>query len=248
MTWAVNTFAHRLRMWQRGRLQAATDLETRTFAQVHPAGVFPRLGRLRLGRAAATQHSTTTCGPAVLGLVNALFDPELLAYLRVEGEELRARARAEVARDRFARVQTRLLRSVTRGGWPAALGTPPWGLARELRVPGVAYQHLPVSDRDPAFMEILTEVLQRASAAGIPVPLYVGGNLATRVASAAPRHVVLLVPPSAMVSPPGTDHARIYDPSSGRVYRRPWRFFSGRTRPDAALGGWQHLAWVVLPR
>src|SRR5699024_10197895 len=153
---------------------------------------------------------------------NALFDPDLLAFLQVRGSDLRQAERAAEARQRFTRVQQRLLGAVTGWRWPAALGTPPWGLAKELRVPGISYEHLPVDDRHAALTEVLTGVLQRALDAGIPVPLYVGGSLATRVTNAAPRHVILLVPPAAMASPPRNDHARIYDPASGRVYRRTW--------------------------
>lgn len=248
MNLALHTLASKAVLWHKGRVRYLSEVESRTFPPANPARVFPRMGRLRLGGAAAVQHSATTCGPTVLALANALFDPDLLAYLQVRGSDLPASERATRARERFTQVQQRLLAAVTGWTWPAALGTPPWGLARELRVPAVSWEHLPVDDRDPALTEVLTMVLQRALGAGIPVPLYVGGSLPSRVASAVPRHVVLLVPPAAMVSPPSNDHARIYDPASGRVYRRPWRSLWQRSQPDRAFGGWARVAWAVLPR
>src|SRR5699024_4684914 len=97
-----------------------------------------------------------------------------------------------------------------------------------LRVPGVAYEHLPVDDRNAALTEVLTGALQRATAAGIPVPLYAGGNTSGGLARAVPRHVVLLLPPSAVVSAPASAPARIYEPAGGRACATP-----PRQRPPA---------------
>ncbi len=248
MNLALNTLLSRAVVWRRGSLRLLTSLEQRTFEPVSPAKLFPRVGRVRIGNALSVQHTQRTCGTAVLGLVNALFAPEQLQHLRARGTGLGPKERGEVAAHRFSQLQRRLLQDVTSGNWPPSLGTPPWGLARELRVPGVRYQHLPVDDRNAPLTEVLTGVLQRALEAGIPIPLYVGGSVSTGASAAVPRHVVLAVPPAAMTSAPSNDYVRIYDPASGRVYRREWSTLWARSKPDRAFGGWTHVAWVVLPQ
>lgn len=247
MNLALNTLASRAFLWQRGAARFLTELESREFPAVAPEPLFPRLGRVRLGGALAAQHTGRTCGTTVLALVNALFDPELRAHLRVEGSGVPARDRPEVARARFTDVQNDLLDAVTGRSWPASLGTPPWGLARELRVPGIEYEQVPVDDRNAALTEVLGVVLQRATTAGIPVPLYVGGSTSGGVDRAVPRHVVLLVPPAAIVSSPADDFARIYEPASGRIFRRRWASLWNRSKPESAFGGWTHVAWAILP-
>lgn len=241
MNLALNTVLARLRGGGLARLE---ELDRRTFTPVHPAQLFPRIGQLRLGGVPAVQHSPTTCGTTVLALVNAMFDPALLTHLRGDDVDVRTGQ----ARERFADLQQRLLARATGRTWPESLGTPPWGLARELRVPGVTYEHLAVDDRNHAMTEVLGGVLRRATAAGIPVPLYVGGSLRDRAAAAVPRHVVLLVPPAAMTFHPVNTHVRIYEPASGRVYRRAWSALWDRRTKDAALGGWTHISWAVLPK
>lgn len=243
MNLALNTVLTRLATLRGGRLQRLQELERRTFRPVEPAQIFPRVGPLRLGGVPAVQHDPTTCGTTVLGLINAMFDPSLLAHLRGDDVDVRIGQ----ARDRFAQLQKHLLARVTGHSWPQSLGTPPWGLARELRVPGVTYEHLAVDDRDGAVAEVLTGVFRRATDAGIPVPLYVGGSLKDRPAAAMPRHVALLVPPAATMFHPASTHARIYEPASGRVYRRQWSSLWDRRTQDAAFGGWTHVSWVVLP-
>lgn len=243
---SLNTLATRMHLWRRGSLAVLTALEDRTFLQVEPAKMFPRQGHMRLGGVVATQHSHTTCGTTVLALANAMFDPDLLAHLRARSEPRPERNHA--IRARFADLQNHLLARATGRSWPQALGTPPWGLAQELKVPGVTYTHLPVDDRNPALVEVLTGVLRDATDAGLPVPLYVGGSTKDRLSAAVPRHVVLLLPPAAMTVAPDNSHARIYEPSSGRVHRMGWADLWGRTRPAAAFGGWTHIAWAVLPR
>lgn len=243
---SLNSLATRVHLWRKGALAVLTSLEGRAFPHVEPAKMFPRQGMARLGGVVATQHSPTTCGTTVLALANAMFDPALLAHLRARSEP--RGERNEITRGRFARLQQHLLGKVTGRTWPAALGTPPWGLAREMRVPGVTYTHMPVDDRNTALVEVLTGVLRAATDAGLPVPLYVGGSTRDRLSAAVPRHVVLLLPPAAMTVPPEGTHARIYEPSTGRVHRMRWEDLWERTRPAAAFGGWTHIAWVVLPR
>lgn len=264
MNLALNTLAARAVLLQRGRLAHLNDLAERELPEANPARVLPRIGTVRLGGARAVQLSANACGVTVLALANALFDERLRHYLsgypqasqqaRVRGRTQGRNEQAELAEQRFARVQGHLLRKVTGWTWPQALGTPPWGLARELRVPGVVYEHLPVDDRDVALTDALTMVLRRATQRGIPVPLYVGGAVAAgagkarSVSKAAPRHVVLLVPPAATMHPPTNDFMRIYEPASGRILRRPWSALWHRRRPDTAFGGWTHVSWAVLPR
>lgn len=249
MNLALNTVASRLSRWRRGNLRVLTELENVTFPRVTPARLFPRIGQLRLGGSPARQLTGQTCGTTVVALVNSLFDPALLAHLRATdlADALPA-DRSRAARERFGQVQQDLLRAVTGRTWPSALGTPPWGMVRELRVPGVSYRHLPVNDADVPLMETLLPTLRRAVGAGLPVPLYVGGSTGDRLAAAVPRHVVLLVPPAATAPAiSANSHARIFEPASGKVFRRRWSDLARRSAPDPALGGWTHLAWVVLP-
>ena len=112
----------------------------------------------------------------------------------------------------------------------------------------------------------LLSVAVDCARAGIPVPLYTGGDLTGGWESAVPRHVVLLtladgtghdgsavlyepsgaglhtVPVAALLDPPPaprhrTDPAAQVDRSAARV----------RKALTAALGGWPHVTWVLLP-
>jgi len=135
--------------------------------------------------------------------------------------------------------------------WPAALGTPPWTAAREARFPGVRYRGVPVDDASPAAATLLARV-HGATLAGIPVPLYTGGDLGRGLAGAVPRHVVLAVPPPSDVPHRGRDQAgepvlHLYDPSDGRVHQVLLADLLGRTSPHPALGGWTHVVWILLP-
>lgn len=205
--------------------------------------------------AAGRQTDATTCGSASLVLLAATGDPLLAAWLvtgRLVGgyrsaelglapasalEALAERAPAE----RFGAVQRVVHgRSAANGlgpwPWPLALGTPPWGAARTARFPGVAYRHAVVDDADPAG---LAAALRRVSAwvrAGVPVPLYTGGDSSRGWRTAAPRHVVLAVG----AVPGGLE---VVEPSAGRRLVLE----DDSTGPREALGGWSHLAWVVLP-
>ncbi|HLS24460.1 MAG TPA: hypothetical protein VK063_01140 [Beutenbergiaceae bacterium] len=146
---------------------------------------------------------------------------------------------------RLASAQSVLHRRLTRRGlgpfpWPRSLGTPPWTLAHGLRLPQVRYAHRPVDDRDRHLMDRTVQMLLAATAAGIPVPLYTGGNTRRGWATAVPRHVVLALPA------PGPD-LRIFEPSTARVYRVEPRELRARTGPHPAFGNWDHLAWVLIP-
>ena len=91
--------------------------------------------------------------------------------------------------------------SDTAGGWqvpwPRAVGTPPWAVARELRLlTGVAYAVRPVRLRRHVWRHLDGASPER------PVAVYVGDRLL-------PRHVVL-------VTGIESGRARTYEPSSGR--------------------------------
>jgi hypothetical protein len=221
-----------------------------------------------LGGAPARQSDPTTCGSTALLMLAATGDPVLAGWL--ENGELPAdlpphRVPPEIppgrqATDAAGRMAAAQQHIKGRTGahalgplrWPAALGTPPWTAAREARFPGVRYRGFPVDDASPAGAALIAEV-QAATLAGIPVPLYTGGDLGGGLAAAVPRHVVLAVPPPHAARHRGHDDAgnrvlHVYDPSGGRVHQVPLTELLGRTVPHPALGGWTHVCWVLLPR
>ncbi|MCO7272855.1 MULTISPECIES: hypothetical protein [Cellulosimicrobium] len=224
-----------------------------------PSGPRDRRSRpLELGGEPARQTDATTCGSAVLGLLAAAGDPVLALWL-VTG--LRpgddggpgGRPRAGGA-SRFGELQRVLKRRTNRAAlgplpWPASLGTPPWGAARTARHADVRYVERVVAgdpDDDPVVRAALA-----AAARGVPVPLFTGGDLALGVATAVPRHVVLLTD-----ADDGTDadararRCRVYEPSSGTVHDLDAAaLLDGARSPEVrrALGGWPHLCWALLP-
>ena len=219
---------------------------------------FPR--RLNLpsvygAAAAAVQVDETTCGSAVLAMLGLAGDPR--AALRIATDDPAAR---------FVRLQHAIQAATNRhglvvAGWPRTYGTPPWGAARFASYGGVRYTHRVAGSR------ALLEAAVAAARAGIPVPLYTGGDVTSGWDSAVPRHVVLLtladgegaegnavlyepsgaglhtVPVAALLDPPpassyGTDTAQSTgDRTAARV----------RKALTAALGGWPHVAWLLLP-
>jgi hypothetical protein len=115
----------------------------------------------------------------------------------------------------------------------------------------VHYRSIALDDAS-ARAEALLGSVHRATLAGVPVPLYTGGDLRRGLATAVPRHVVLAVPPPAAAAHRGHDAAgrpvlHLYDPASARVYPVPVADLLDRTEPHPALGGWTHVVWVVLP-
>ena len=115
----------------------------------------------------------------------------------------------------------------TAGGWqvpwPRALGTPPWAVARELRLlTGVAYAVRPVRLGRRVWPPLEHVTPMR------PAAVFVGDRYL-------PRHVVL-------VTGVEDDRARTYEPASGldvAVPRARWE--SG----DLALAGWDR-PWLVV--
>ena len=193
--------------------------------------------------APARQVDERTCGAAVLALLALAGDPRRALEL----------SRRPPAAETFAGLQRRLHARATRGpgglpAWPVALGTPPWGAARVARYGPVRYTHRVVGGRSGT--RVLAAAAE-AAAAGVPVPLYSGGDLARGVSTAVPRHVVLLTAVRDGV-------ATVYEPSSGRLHGLPVAGLvaaGGVGRPtgtdrttEAALGGWPHVVWALLPR
>ena len=215
------------------------------------------LGPLRWAGEPARQHDPTTCGSTVLAQLAAAGDPVLALWLEtgfhigpVLSPELAAAQR--VARSithrsdsRFVALQRVLKRRTGDSAllglrWPDRLGTPPWGAARAARYADVTYRHAVVDAASPARLARAVAAVDAALRAGVPVPLFSGGTLRTGLATAVPRHVVLVTRATA-------SGWHVFEPSRGEVLplRRDELEGSG---PKPALGGWSVPAWVLLPR
>ncbi|GAA2219214.1 hypothetical protein GCM10010413_07000 [Promicromonospora sukumoe] len=204
---------------------------------------------------AAVQVDETTCGSAVLAMLGLAGDPA--AALRIATDD---------PAGRFARLQHAVQAATNRrglgpAGWPRAYGTPPWGAARFASYGGVRYTHRVAGSRG------LLEAAVAAARAGVPVPLYTGGDVTTGWDAAVPRHVVLLT----LADGEGTEgNAVLYEPSGAGLHTVPVAALldpppvpareteaqpstgdrtAARVRKalTAALGGWPHVAWVILP-
>ncbi|WP_418277585.1 hypothetical protein ACNHYB_06430 [Isoptericola jiangsuensis] len=216
------------------------------------------------GGGAARQVSPTTCGSAVLAVLALAGDPRLALRLALADDPAAG----------FAGLQQTLQRACTTGPsglptWPRGLGTPPWAAARRARYGAVRYTHRVVGGADHVGRSsrgargsggdeapggrVLPAAL-RAAAAGVPVPLYTGGDLSGGISRALPRHVVLLT--AVHAADTRGPRATLYEPSSGSLHTLPLdllrrgaapgdaRGLAARTR---ALGGWPHVVWAVLP-
>lgn len=209
-----------------GPEQSADDPQTR-----------PRPGRVRevvaaQGPHGAVQVDGTTCGSAALVVTAAAWDPALARRLALPGA--------------FDRAQTAVKRASTRHAlaglrWPGALGTPPWAAAHVARSGDLRLTHRLVVDSRPAQSGPLLDLAVAWARAGVPVPLYTGGDTRTGIATAVPRHVVVLT------SPDG-NALEVYEPGSGRLHPigEAELRTGGVRRP--AYGGWSHVTWVLLPR
>lgn len=239
-----------------------TDRDRRQIvAPLRPAG---GTGPLLLGDDPARQSDQTTCGSTVLAMLAAAGDPFLALWLvtgRSAGPlppEVRALGVADrsaaAAAARFAAAQ-RAIKSRSNAGalgplpWPAALGTPPWGAARVARHPGARFRAVMIDDSDVAGFGALLNRADRSLAAGVPVPLFTGGDLASGPATALPRHVVLLTPAGSAGggSAGGAGDYAIYEPASGTVRQLSRADLLAPAGPRPALGGWSHVCWAVLP-
>ncbi len=205
------------------------------------------------------QADQTTCGSASLVMLAAAGDPALAGWL-ADGTvpevgrppELTAADPGRLATLATAPVQVRFevlqrvvksrsnARSVLGLPWPASLGTPPWGAAREARFAGAPFRDRLVDDTDTTDLSAVLGQVRRALDTGVPVPLYAGGDTARGWATAIPRHVVLAI----AARPDGFD---LWEPSAGAVVAVRTADLLHGGRPLAALGGWSHLMWAVLP-
>lgn len=174
-----------------------------------------------LFRQPLVQPDPLSCGAAVVVVARAITDP---AY----GEQiLSAPGSPQRFRDEVLAAHRRVTGPVDRTGrlqlpWPRALGTPPWGVAREL---GYSRLRL-IRARAGSGYDALLATVQ----SGRLAPFYVGNRWL-------PRHVVLAL----------GEHdggLRCYEPASGRrvVVER-----SAFTDHRLALAGWQFPWFAVLP-
>lgn len=199
--------------------------------------------------APARQVDETTCGSAVLTMLAMAGDSRLAAWVAADPGR------------RFDELQRRVQRATSRAGlvpWPLRWGTPPWGAAAVARYGAVRYTHRVVG-RGERGAEVVRAAVA-AAAAGTPVPLFTGGDLGAGWQAAVPRHVVLLVAARAPSASDGEltalDLVTIYDPSSASIHTVPAAVLLEPERADAAeqrlltaaLGGWPHVVWAVLPR
>ena len=126
--------------------------------------------------------------------------------------------------------------------WPHSLGTPPWGAALAARFAGLRFRGEMVDDADRARTARQLARAAGALRAGIPVPLYTGGELGSGLDTAIPRHVVLL----AGLSEDGASFS-VYEPGQGALVPISRREILEPSGPRPALGGWSHAAWILLP-
>lgn len=220
-----------------------------------------RVGTLRWGDTVVRQVNGRTCGAAVALVLAADRDPALAAWLQTGRRigEVRPPILATVTREeldlpttaeRLVVAQRSAFDLVRRGAllgwdWPAAWGTPPWGLARVAGLQGIDYTDVMVNDRDVAATRRVLRTVKAATKLGLGVPLYSGGDLGPggSVTKALPRHVVLALPYR------GRDEKlRIYEPSTGRIFAVAIDSLLARMRRSRALGNWSHVMWAVLPR
>lgn len=167
------------------------------------------------------QPDQRSCGASVLVVARMLSDPEYADRILDDPDRFGQEVLA---------VHERTTGSVTANGalqlpWPRALGTPPWAVAHELtaRTGREHRSHAVLPwDREGALAAI-----RGATAAGHPVPLYIGSRWL-------PRHVVLVLDTG----------LRTYDPSRGRVGTLDAAQF---TAGELDLARWPVPWFTVLP-
>ncbi len=241
-----------------GQLAAVAELAThwaQWTPQVRTAVLDPIRGLTLAGR----QTDQTTCGSACLVMLAAAGDPGLAGWLAAgtvpltglppelaaaEPDRL-AELSSAPATVRFGLLQRVVKHRTNRGSvlglpWPASLGTPPWGAAREARFLGAPFRQRLLDDTDTSDLAAVLEEIGRALDAGVPVPLYAGGDSTRGWATALPRHVVLAVERR-------PDGLLLWEPSTGKLLPVRTADLLHAGRPLAALGGWSHLMWAVLP-
>ncbi|WP_343989163.1 hypothetical protein [Terrabacter terrae] len=191
------------------------------------------------------QQTATTCGSASLTVARMLADPAFAQWVRdgiprqaSDGEARDRRTAAErfAAYEQVVMSRTNALVGAGRHlqlPWPRALGTPPWGAQGELEhgaaEPGVDYHVTWFRHRGRQGLERAYAALRERVRAGRPALLYVGNAWA-------PRHVVLVLPPT------GERSFDVYEPSAGAVVDLPEPAFVERR---LGVAGWD-LPWAAV--
>lgn len=204
-----------------------------------PAGVPFSLGR---GGAAPVQQSTVTCGSASLTVARMLVDPEFGQWVAHGIDPLGGPPDPRSELERFAEHEREVMNRTNgfraAGGklnlpWPHALGTPPWGAARELEAgaarPGAAYRLRVVRLGSGDTLRDAHRELVGVVREGLPALLYVGNAWA-------PRHVTLVLPAD------DGGQLDVYDPSNGSVTElSAERFVSS----SLWIAGW-NVPWIIV--
>lgn len=216
-------------------------------------------GKPTRGEVRATQVDQTTCGAASMAMMLMIGDPFVAAWVAVGprgGWYMPAEAVAAEAlvgatvrglpavADRWAALQRVMHSRVTARGlgpvaWPRALGSPPWRLDNATRFAGLRFRGALVDDARADEAGALASHVRAAVADGIPVPLYAAGDSSRGLDTVIPRHVVLVV---GLVG----DAFLVYEPASGALHRLDLAAVGAPKEP--ALGNWNRVVWVVLPR
>jgi hypothetical protein len=175
----------------------------------------------QLARTPLRQPDGSSCGSSVIVMLRMLREPAYAARVlsavdpvAAFGEEaLATRLRTNAGFDRFGRPQL---------PWPAALGTRPAALVRELGG-GLVNRIVDPEHPDRAYDAIVR--------AGEPVVLYVGEGSWM-------QHIVL-------VTRATPERLHVYDPACGQEVARTRADFE---RSRLRLGGWPQPWLVLLPR
>lgn len=198
--------------------------------------------RLSAGSQGPRQQSPTTCGAACATVARMLVDPPFARWIEageghpVPGAEGSSRAERFASWERTVQARTNAWSTPGRGPslpWPRALGTPPWGLRKELEDgashAGTRYRILSVRGHSEESLRARYRRLLDLVVDGEPAVLYVGSALL-------PRHVTLVLP--------GTRAGAltVYEPDSGRVLPLEEQAFVTK-RLD--LGGWR-VPWIFV--
>lgn len=177
------------------------------------------------------QPDPTTCGSCCAVRARMVLDGGYDAWVRSDPAGARFRGEALAAHRRTNRVVDG--RGRPQLPWPLALGTWPWGLARELgAVSGTRHVVRPVL---PGRRAAAWRAVRHAVAGGHPVAVYVGNGLTA-------RHVVLALPEPGSGGP--GDEVVVHDPASGRDVRLPRPAWE---RGLLRLSGWDRPWFLVLP-
>lgn len=203
--------------------------------------------RLSAGEQAPVQQSGTTCGSASLTVARMLIDPAFARWVRdgipkdarddgAPEPDRRTPAQRFAAYEQVVMSRTNALRGPGHRlqlPWPRALGTPPWGARAELEQgasePGADYRVAWLRRLRGPSLEHAYAALRARVRRGRPALLYVGSAWL-------PRHVVLVLPPTA-------DHQLdVYEPSAGQVVDLPRQPFVARR---LAVAGWDQ-PWAAV--